>query len=174
MIARRCRAPCRPPDPILTGTQLASEVRLASLASNSPPSIVPTPSPRRAQLCCRRRQAERLAAEFVGRDEGDFHSVVCRELRVTSPTNVLIASGLRNTWRSALKPCSAIAFIRIGRLCQRYARSQRQKSLRSRDRRIARQAQRTSEKSKNKIVSAARSLISTTSCGPRSPSIIHF
>src|SRR6266550_4049364 len=96
-----------------------------------------------------------------------------RVTAATSATNRPSALGPRNTWSTALGAWLAIAALRIGRLRYRYAKSQRQKSARSHDRRIALQAQRTSEKSKKMIVSAARSRTSTTSEGPRSPSIIH-
>lgn len=102
-----------------------------------------------------------------------IRSYPVRVAPATPATNLLSALGLRNMCRSALTAGLAIACMRIGRLCHRYAKSQRQKSARSRDRRIARQPQQRSEKSKKRIVSAARSRISTTSAGPRSPSIIH-
>ena len=47
------------------------------------------------------------------------------------------------------------------------------KSKRSRDRRMARHAQRANERSRKITVSAARSRGATTSSGPRSPSMIH-
>jgi len=88
-------------------------------------------------------------------------------------TNRASALGLRKTCSATLGAWVAIANLRFGRLRYRYAKSQRQKSARSRDRRIARQAQRNNEKSKKMIVSAARIRTSTASWGPRSPSIIH-
>jgi hypothetical protein len=57
-----------------------------------------------------------------------------RDSRAISATNLLSAAGFRNTWRSAWTACLAIASMRTGRPCQRYAKSQRQKSRRSRDR----------------------------------------
>jgi hypothetical protein len=69
---------------------------------------------------------------------------------------------------------SRIAFRSAGRLCLRYAKTHHQKSKRSRDRRIARHAQRGNEKSSKMTISAARRRGSTTSSGPRSPSMIHF
>jgi hypothetical protein len=66
-----------------------------------------------------------------------------------------------------------MALRRAGRFCHRYATTHHQKSARSRDRRIACHAQRIKEKSSKMTVSAARSRVSTTSNGPRSPSMIY-
>lgn len=80
--------------------------------------------------------------------------------------------GLHNLWNCTPGASFWMASRSGVRYRVRYAKSHRQKSECSRDRRTARHAHSSNGRSRKTIVSAARSRISITSYGPKSPSMI--